>query len=201
MANPDDDALVRITFQIDNFLGLALYEKGKITRAGQAAENANKEIAQGIQKKQLENLIRSVEETARVQRPSQYLVRAVENEDFIAYSPEGFTVGTDTALNETRIMAYWRGVEFGSERFVGREIRGYFRGVEGGKYPARSDRVRMDPRLIQVGRGGGTKHGRFPFLIHIHNPIPEYSFLRRGIAAYDSAVIGSIYQRWFDTLN
>lgn len=199
MAADPRDALVRITFQIDSFLGKVLHEKGVVTRAGLAAQNANREIAEDIQKRQLQNLIRSVEETGRPQRPTMYLVRALEDPSWISYNPGGFTVGTESAMTETRINAYWRGLEFGSERFMGREVTGYFRDVEGGKHPAMADRYRADPRLIQLGRGG-SKHGRFPFLIHIHNPIPRYEFLKRGAEGFTPEVVAEVYQRWFGTL-
>ena len=193
-------------------MGELVREQGRYRRIAKEANEAHREIATGIQQRQVKNLKEYTQRNRRPQRPTQYLQRAVESKEWIGFAPSGFTVGTNKSLNDNKIKRYWRGIEFGSTKFLGRELQGYWRGIEGHKYPALEARRKADPRLIQM-KGGkrrrkknadGKKRGSLygpPFPIKIGRPIPESRFMRDGVNAYDADQIKAIYAKWFREYN
>jgi hypothetical protein len=63
---------------------------------------------------------------------------------------DGFVVGLDSFLAGKPAHFYFRGLEYGSTRFVGRQFRGFFRSLEGDRYGPMAERYKQDPRLIQT---------------------------------------------------
>ena len=189
-----DDALVRITFDSAGLIEAARQAGLRIDEARTQVGRANLSIAQKMQQAQLRFLRESIETTGRPQRPTQYLVRALESDAYIEADPDHFTVGTAAVLEDPQISPYWRGLEYGSSAHVGHTLYGYFRSIEGKKYPAMEERIREDPRLIQLSHstppGKRRRKGRqsFPWPITIHNPIPEYAFLRQGTEEVTPAI-------------
>jgi len=128
----------------------------------------------------------------RPQRDTKYLERAVESPEFIHVDAEGFTFATDAFRNNPTINSYWRGIEFGSTKFVGREIHGFFRGPGGISAPSR-DLYQTNERLIQVR---GRNSGRFPaFRMIIERPIEAHEFLQGTLREYEAGLIDQIYRR------
>lgn len=193
MATDPRDALVSISFRPGNISQLLQQYRAQAREIRAAALAANAEIALGMQAMALENLESKM--SPRPQRETKYLVRAVERTNFIHFDERGFDFATRAFTADPAINSYWRGIEFGSTKHLGRELFGFFRGTSPGRgYAPREDRYQVDARLIQLPRLPGST-GNFPFRIVIGKPIVERKFLRDTIDAYRAGKISETYKR------
>lgn len=85
-------------------------------------------------------------------RKKPQLVQLLRAKEARKANIDGFVINPDGYLESTTAAPYYRNLEEGTDVFVGRELSGYFRSLEGRAYPARSDRLRQDPRLFQTGK-------------------------------------------------
>ena len=153
------------------------------------------QLAEELQKQMADALEDSVRETGRAQRPKSQtnrLATVIKSPRNRRVNLDGYTVGylDDFAA----VRPYWRGLEVGSSRHVGRFLPGSFqntsgrlvRPIEGGK----------DPRYLQfrgrgiqpLGTGGARGANRaVPQMgVRIKNPIKGYHYHDRGLRNFIS---------------
>lgn len=166
-----------------------------LRRTDTAIIAANKYLAEDVQYAIAEVLRKRVKETARAQRDDQpdpaegRLYKAIMSERNRDVKLDGYTVGYLDRFPE--IDPYYRGLEYGSDVFLGRFLRGSFknaagqfvRPIEGGK----------DPKFVQfqphVKAGHPSLNGGhdvdvklFPGVL-IRNAIKPYHYFQEGVAS------------------
>jgi hypothetical protein len=113
--------------------------------------DAHKEMAESAAKAVIKALKESIARTERVQRGTDYLIKALEDPEGYVATRDGFVIGGDF-LEHSAAKAYFRNLEVGTRIFVGRELRGGFLSGEGGSFSGPdSSRIGLDPRLPQTG--------------------------------------------------
>lgn len=128
----------------------------------------------------------------------------------------GFTVGVASFLDSTDAAPYWRELETGTPRFVGRIIYGWWITPHGSWTGPQDVEQGTDPRLIQVGgathdvnalmankagdklrkrRRNDRPHKREPAMIVINRPIPAYEYFQiGGHEFFSSGQVDRIYE-------
>lgn len=172
-----------------NLLGFKFNPSGIITAlrnelgryqsiSNNAIKAAHQEMGDLIRERQIEILHDEIDEHKRagVQRTSQYLVRALADEDYVQATKEGFIVNPKGYLDSSKARAYWRNLEEGSSVHVGREFHGFF--LTGSRRSG-PDPVQRDIELIQSVSTFGAGHGQ---LGSKQNPITKIPVGRGGFA-------------------
>lgn len=123
---------------------------GRFTRLWPAVEAASLLNAQFVQKLIVEYFVDSLDVVGRPQRESAYLRHALESSQFIRANLDGFVVNPKGYLDSSKAAPYWRNLEKGTTRFVGRKIQGFFQSREGKAYGPMGSRYPRDVRMFQT---------------------------------------------------
>lgn len=180
--------------------------KADLPKAGVLIRRGNRAMASQLQGQIVTELRNAIAARARVQREDQQLIKALENQRFIAVDTRGFSLGNIAQINP-QVAKYYVGLEVGSKKFVGRKIMGMFAtNFEGSPEFVRFNKEggdRTDPRFVQFrqrigpppqmgfhdprrlkpGRGRPKKHYHRPF-IKIEHAIQGYHYFAAGTAAF-----------------
>jgi hypothetical protein len=173
--------------------------KGRFTSMQTLVKQANEEMALEVANYMVKSLEESVKDRGRTQRGTELLARAILNEENRDASIDGFVVGTDY-MDRSPAKMYWRGVEEGSSKHVGRLIYGWFADEVPSEPASRyrpSEARRTNARMIQLPHPPQASGPQFtstpgyervggPFWFRIKNPIPAYHYMREGAADWMS---------------
>lgn len=123
---------------------------GRFRSAWPEIEAANQKNAEYLQSLVLDAFIESLRAVDRPQRETEYLLHALKSRDFIRWNLDGFLVNPKGYLDTTKAAPYWRNLEKGTTRFVGRELQGFFLSREGKARRPSASRYPVDVRMIQT---------------------------------------------------
>lgn len=129
---------------------------------------AHRRMAEALQRAVLGQFQDSLER--RAQRKTRYLEKALASTDAIRFNLDGFLYLPDGYLDSTPARFYWRHIERGTRVFVGRELRGFFRSLEGNISGPSSRRRGRDPYMPQLGATFGAFKGNQQSTIRIGSP-------------------------------
>lgn len=155
-----DTAGVGYRFQLSQFDRVMKEIGGIVTGRQGRAGRAHEKMADWVRDRAIQILEDEIQAHGRgdVQRGTKHLIRAMQEPGFARADITGFTINPDDFLGSSSAALYWRGVELGSSKFVGREIHGYFK--TGDKY-ASPNSLRRDMHLIQIGNTDGFKESAY----------------------------------------
>lgn len=182
-----------------------IMNQGRVT--AKPFREANEALAKELQSYMAGNLRESVSRHGRAQRrksSSDRLAAAIESKANRKVTVDGYSVGYLDQIKAVR--GYWRGLEVGSHRHVGRTIAGSFAsyggGGKGGMQLVRPVEGGKDPRFLQFrtrtfaslreqvaarqGEGRSARGRSFganaqTLGVKIKNPIVGYEFMGRGL--------------------
>lgn len=191
---------VFITYGVAKLAQLMEDRAGNLRRTDSAIIEAHHVIAEDLQEAIAQALERAVEGRPGGQRDQKtdnikdgVLPRAIRSRKNRSVVLSGFSVGH---LDQTAADPYYRGLEYGSSKFVGRFLRGTFRNlqgkavrpIEGGKDWKFSQFRRFIPvghRLLHGGKNVPATQKipnikLFPGVL-IRNPIKPYHYFQSGL--------------------
>lgn len=120
-------------------------------------QDAHRRMALELQDIVASQFKRSLERKA--QRPTRYLEKALMEPDAVRWNVDGFLFLPEGFLDRSQARFYWRHIEKGTRIFVGREMRGFFRSLEGGIHGPQANRRGKDPFMPQIGPTFGSRQG------------------------------------------
>lgn len=126
--------------------------RGKFDSGQREMRRAMEAMATEVAEFQSEDLTAAIRAHGRMQgdRSHEHLALVWTQPDNRLADADGFVVGIDSFLAGKPAHFYFRGLEYGSTRFVGRQMRGFFRSLEGHASGPLAERYKQDPRLIQT---------------------------------------------------
>lgn len=135
--------------------------RGRFDSGQREMRRAMEAMAAEVAEFQAEELVAAIRQHGRVQgdRAHEHLAQVWTQPGNRLADADGFVVGIDAFLAGKPAHFYFRGLEYGSTRFVGRQFRGFFRSLEGHESGPLAERYKQDPRLIQTVstvQSGGT---------------------------------------------
>lgn len=189
---PGGARTVYLSFDVGKLALVMRNRAGHLARTDGAILDAHHVMASDLQESIANVLIARVKATGRAQKGDQALVKAVLSKKNRDVKLSGYTVGYLGSRAEFKhVDPYFRGLEYGSNKFVGRFLRGHWRGpsgqtirpIEGGK----------DLKFVQWRRYIAAKPNsrRAPHKslypgIRIRRAIKPYHYFKQGLTNFRS---------------
>lgn len=170
---------------------------GQFTSMQVEIKIAHRKMAEQVQQDVVEAFEQSLLQVERVQKRQRYLHKALASPKAVKYNLDGFVYLPAGYLDRSAARRYWRLIEDGTSIFVGRELRGFFRSLEGKTSSPSASRQGADPYMPQMKKKpskkkiAAAKSGKFVkgigHPITIRNPILAHNYIEHGVAAFEAS--------------